>query len=130
MVISLKPHVPALGFAVGLPWEFQISAFLPYVFNQGTAGNPSSQGFGDAGVLLSKELLLEGDWVPNLVASVGWTSPTSFGNSFTPLPYVSGFQGGFTTSKRFDPLVVFLSGLISRRHHVNSPEQRSSLQMW
>ena len=103
-------YAAALGFAVGLPWEFQISAFVPYVFNQGTAGNPSSQGFGDAGFLLSKELLLEGDWVPNLVASVGWTSPTSFGNSFTPLPYVSGFQGGFTTSKRFDPLVVFLSG--------------------
>jgi len=103
-------YVPALGFAVGLPWEFQVSAFIPYVFNQGTAGNPSSQGFGDAGFLLSKELLIEGEWVPNLVASVGWTTPTSFGNSFTPLPYVSGFQGGFTASKRFDPLVVFLNG--------------------
>ena len=103
-------YAPALGLAVGLPWGFQASGYIPYVFNQGTAGNPSSQGFGDAGFLLSKELLVEGDWVPNLVVSGGWSTPTSLGNSFTPLPYVSGFQGLFTTSKRFDPLVVFLTG--------------------
>ena len=103
-------YAPALGLAVGLPWGFQASGYIPYVFNQGTAGNPSSQGFGDAGFLLSKELLVEGDWVPNLVVSGGWSTPTTLGNSFTPLPYVSGFQGLFTTSKRFDPLVVFLTG--------------------
>ena len=27
-----------------------------------------------------------------------------------PIPYVSGFQAGFTASKRLDPLVVFLTG--------------------
>src|SRR5437773_4584458 len=45
---------------------------------------------------------------PNLVGSVGWTSPTSRGSAFTPIPYVSGFQAGLTASKRLDPLVVFL----------------------
>jgi hypothetical protein len=95
---------------VGLPWQSQFSAFLPYVFNQGIAGSSSSSGFGDAGFLFSKELLREGDWVPNLVGSVGWTTPASLGNSFNLIPYVSGFQGGFTASKRLDPMVVFLSG--------------------
>src|SRR5262245_62952587 len=46
--------------------------------------------------------------VPNLVGSVGWTSPTSRGSAFSPIPYVSGFQAGLTASKRLDPLVVFL----------------------
>jgi hypothetical protein len=40
---------------------------------------------------------------------VSWTSPTSLGNTFGPIPYVSGFQDDFTASKRFDPLVVLLS---------------------
>jgi hypothetical protein len=57
----------------------------------------------------SKELLIDdGGWVPNLVGSVGWTSPTSRGSAFSPTPYVSGFQAGLTASKRLDPLVVFL----------------------
>jgi len=43
------------------------------------------------------------------VGSVGWTSPTSHGNTFGPIPYVSGFQGGLTASKKLDPLVVFMS---------------------
>jgi hypothetical protein len=49
--------------------------------------------------------------VPNLVGSVGWTSPTSggTGNTTTPIPYVSGFQAGLVASKRLDPLVVFSS---------------------
>ena len=46
--------------------------------------------------------------IPNLVGSVGWTSPTSLGGTFGPIPYVSGFQGGFTASKRLNPLVVFM----------------------
>ena len=103
-------YSPGLAFAAGLPWESQIIAFLPYVFNEGTANSPFPSGLGDAGFLFSKELLIEGDWIPNLVGSVGWTTPTSLGSTFGPIPYVSGFQGGFTTSKRFDPLVVFLTG--------------------
>jgi hypothetical protein len=45
---------------------------------------------------------------PNLVGSIGWTSPTSLGSNFKPIPYVSGFQAGLTASKSLDPLVVFL----------------------
>ena len=55
-----------------------------------------------------KELLIDNGWVPNLVGSVGWTSPTSQGATFGPIPYVSGFQAGLTASKRLDPLVVFM----------------------
>jgi hypothetical protein len=95
---------------MGLPWQSQISVSVPYVFDQGTNGNPSSSGFADVGFLLSKELLVENGPVPNLVGSVGWTSPTSRSSAVSPIPYVSGFQAGVTASKRLDPLVVFLSG--------------------
>ena len=100
----------ALSVAMGLPWHSQISVSVPYVFDQGRNGNPSSSGFADVGFLLSKELLVENGPVPNLVGSVGWTSPTSRSSAVGPIPYVSGFQAGFTASKRLDPLVVFLSG--------------------
>jgi hypothetical protein len=98
-----------LSLRMGLPWASQVTVSLPYVWNKRRDPFPSSSGLSDAGILLSKELLIdEGGWVPNLVGSVGWTSPTSRGSAFTPIPYVSGFQAGLTASKRFDPLVVFL----------------------
>ena len=97
-----------VSFRMGLPWQSQVTVSLPYVYNQGRDDFPSSSGLGDAGILLSKELLIDDGWVPNLVGSVGWTSPTSLGTSFNPIPYVSGFQAGLNASKRLDPLVVFL----------------------
>jgi hypothetical protein len=100
----------ALSVAMGLPWTSQIAVTVPYVWDQGRDGNPSSSGFADVGVLLSKELLVENGPIPNLVGSAGWTSPTSRNSATGPIPYVSGFQAGFTASKRFDPLVVFLTG--------------------
>jgi hypothetical protein len=97
----------ALTFRMGLPWTSQISATLPYEYNQFRDGS-SSSGLADAGFLFSKALLTESDWTPNLVGSIGWTSPTSLaGKTFSPIPYVSGFQAGLTASKRFDPVVVF-----------------------
>jgi hypothetical protein len=97
-----------LGFRMGLPWQSQVSVSLPYVYSEGRDGFPSSSGLGDAGILLSKELMQDNGVVPNLVGSIGWTSPTSLGSSFTPIPYVSGFQAGLTASKGLDPLVVFV----------------------
>lgn len=97
-----------VSFRMGLPWQSQVTVSLPYTYSEGRDGFPSSSGLGDAGILLSKELLLDDGWVPNLVGSVGWTSPTSLGTNFGPIPYVSGFQAGLTASKRLDPLVVFL----------------------
>jgi hypothetical protein len=97
-----------VSFRIGLPWQSQVSVTLPYVYNEGRDGFPSSSGLGDAGIVFSKELLLDNGWVPNLVGSVGWTSPMSRSNTFGPIPYVSGFQAGLIASKRIDPLVVFL----------------------
>lgn len=99
-----------ISVGVGLPWQSQVTMTLPYIYNQGGNGFPSYSGLADAGVLLSKELLVENEGLtPNLVGSVGWTSPTRLGTTYSPIPYVSGFQAGFTASKRLDPLVVFLS---------------------
>jgi hypothetical protein len=101
-------YTAALGYRIGLPWGFQISAALPYTYSEYRDGS-SNSGLGEAGFLFSKELLIESTWAPNLVGSVGWTSPTSSGtgNTTTPIPYVSGFQAGLVASKRLDPLVVF-----------------------
>jgi hypothetical protein len=100
-------YTAALTFRMGLPWSSQISATLPFEYNQLRDGS-SSSGLADAGFLFSKALLVESDWMPNLVGSIGWTSPTSLaGKAFSPIPYVSGFQAGVTASKTFDPLVVF-----------------------
>jgi hypothetical protein len=106
--ITRNSYSAGLSFRMGLPWQSQVTVSLPYTYDQGRDGFPSSSGLGDAGVLFSKELLIDDGWVPNLVGSVGWTSPTGPGVSFNPIPYVSGFQAGLTASKRIDPLVVFL----------------------
>jgi hypothetical protein len=94
------------SFTMGLPWRSQVSVGVPYVWDDLRNGG-TSQGLGDAGVLSSKELVQEN--VPGLLGSVGWTSPTNRSCCFGPIPYVSGFQGGLTASKRLDPLVAFAS---------------------
>jgi hypothetical protein len=81
---------------------------VPYVVTDLNGGETSS-GFGDAGFLFSKVLLQETDALPAVLGSIGWTSPTNIACCSTPIPYVSGFQGGLTVSKRFDPLVAFAS---------------------
>jgi hypothetical protein len=75
-----------IGFRMGLPWQSQVSVALPYVYNEGRDGFANSSGLGDAGVLFSKELLQDDGFAPNLVGSIGWTSPTSQGGSFAPIP--------------------------------------------
>jgi hypothetical protein len=96
----------SLTMRMGLPWSSQVAVSLPYGYSEYRDGTHWS-GVGDAGIQLSKELAVETGWTPNLVGSVGWTSPTRNGNSFGPVPFVSGFQAGLTASKRLDPLVVF-----------------------
>jgi hypothetical protein len=93
-------------FTMGLPWRSQVSLGLPYVWDDLRNGE-TSQGLGDAGVLFSKELISEGPHMPAVLGQVGWTSPTSRACCFGPIPWVSGFQGGLTASKRLDPLVAF-----------------------
>jgi hypothetical protein len=96
----------AVAARMGLPWQSQLAVSLPYVVNDLRSGGYDS-GLGDIGVVFSKELMRESDYGVNLVGSAGWTSPTRNGSTLTPIPYVSGFQGGVTASKRLDPLVVF-----------------------
>jgi hypothetical protein len=98
----------AVSLRFGLPWTSQMAVSLPYTYSQLRDGS-SDSGFADAGVLFSKELLDELQWLPNLVGSVGWTSPTRLGNVLPPVAYLSGFQAGLTASKRVDPLVLFVN---------------------
>jgi hypothetical protein len=97
-----------LGFRMGLPWHSQISIGVPYVWSDLRDGG-TAEGLADAGIVFSKELTREGEVMPGLLGSVGWTSPTSRACCTGPIPYVSGFQAGLTASKRLDPLVAFAS---------------------
>jgi hypothetical protein len=76
----------ALSARMGLPWQSQISVSLPYVYNDLRFGS-SDSGLGDAGVVLSKELMRESEYGVNLVGSAGWTSPTRNGSALSPIPY-------------------------------------------
>jgi hypothetical protein len=99
-------YTASAGLRIGLPWRSQVSLEVPYVWNDFGKGG-TSDGLGDAGVLFTKELIGNAYDVPVLLASVGWTSPTSRACCTGPIPYVSGFQGGLTAVKRLDPLVAF-----------------------
>ncbi len=106
----------------GLPWDMQIELGLPYDYKSvsevTTVGNAglSQQtsrafGFGDPSVTLSKQFVKEGEWLPNLIASLGWD--TDFGQTKKGIALGTGFneiKAGITASKRQDPL-VFTAGI-------------------
>jgi hypothetical protein len=122
-----QQYSAALSARMGLPWEMQVSVSLPYVHNEFRTGG-SDGGLGDVGVIFSKELMRESQYGLNVVANAGWTSPTRNGSTLSPMPFVSGFQGGLTASKRLDPLVVFgsLSYFSASSREIGGREYRNS----
>ena len=106
-----------LAARVGLPFDSQLTLSVPYRFqkmevtNRIGSGiveerNTSSSGLGDFAITASKGLLREGNWRPNLIASVSWDTATGGDDGGVQLG--SGFHeitGTLTATKSQDPLV-------------------------
>ncbi len=106
---------PALAVRVGLPFDTQFSAEVPYVFEhrETASGSNSGDGIGDISVGVSHQFALERTWVPNLIGAIGYKFATGKNTLFTspqPIAFGSGFnalQASLTATKRSDPLVFF-----------------------
>jgi hypothetical protein len=106
----------------GLPFGSQVDLLLPFVVEWtdtsflGQTFSRSHEDIGDIEVMLSKQLLYESGWVPDLIAALNWKTSTGEAD-FDPGGRISGTGTGFhglsallTAVKRQDPL-VFLGGL-------------------
>jgi hypothetical protein len=92
----------------GLPWASQLDVRVPYVVYDKLAGFSSSSGLGDIDVGLTKQLIAERDFVPELLISGRWK--TTSGRSEANPPTGTGvdtLQASLTAVKRQDPLVFF-----------------------
>src|SRR5262245_3544068 len=121
---------PGLALRVGLPFDSQFSAAIPYVFEnrESPAGSNSGDGIGDLFLGLSHQLAMEGTWWPNLIAAVGYRLALGENTIFTsapPLALGSGFNAlsaSLTATKRSDPLVLFGSYAFSH----NFPDEKGT----
>jgi len=113
----------AITARMGLPWQSQIEARVPYVrvseessVGGNSMSNSSEHGLGDIEVGLSHQLLRESGWIPDLIGEVRYRAPTGddgFGGDDNSLPVGSGFHGitgRLTAVKTIDP-VVFLGSI-------------------
>jgi hypothetical protein len=105
---------------LGLPWESQVDVTVPYVLSQERTSMGSfaeethnGTGLGDIEIGLTRQLLWEGDAVPDLLASVRWkttTGDSAFDVDPGDLAVGSGFHavsGTLTAVKSREPLVFF-----------------------
>jgi hypothetical protein len=111
-----------LGLRLGLPLDTQLTLGIPYNYVETSTVSRAASGelrdhgrnvtgFGDFVVSLSKQLLREGDWRPDLVTEVNWNTDT--GQTERGVHLGTGFDevtAGLTASKSQDPL-VFVGGL-------------------
>jgi hypothetical protein len=121
------------GFAVrlGLPFNSQLSAAIPYVFEHRdtAAGSNDGSGIGDLALGLSHQFAYESDWMPNLIAGVGYRFGLGRNTVFTnqqAVAFGSGFNAllaSLTATKRSDPLVFF--GAYDYAH--NFPDRKNGI---
>jgi hypothetical protein len=107
-----------LTLRFGLPFSSQVEFDLPYVYeNQSqvaraeftgiSENSRDASGMGDFGITLSKTLLRESGWQPDLIANLRWDSNT--GVSRNGLALGSGFNelaASLRAVKRIDPLAI------------------------
>lgn len=114
--------VQAAGlFRLGLPWDSQFEFSFPYAYKSfsntteilGTGINQDlsdANGIGDPAFALTKQVMQEGEWTPNLFLS-GLVEP-NLGMTHNGIPLGQGFDEfkvGIVATKRQDPL-VFTTG--------------------
>ena len=101
-----------LTFRVGLPYDSQFDVTFPYnlvdqqVDTASGSKSDTGSGFGDIDVGLSKTLLRQEKWWPDLVGRVFWSADTG-SKSDNNVPLSGGFNqvgGSLTALARKDPL--------------------------
>ena len=123
---------PALDARLGLPWESQIEAALPWNFNEqqvtdAVASPPQLQSnrwgnaVGDFTISAAKTFVHESGWVPTMLGRVNWEAPTGPLRT-NGVPLTSGFNRltfSVTALKRQDPLVFVATGGYTKAFEAN-----------
>jgi hypothetical protein len=123
---------PALDARVGLPWESQIEALLPWNFNEQQVtdavtsppqlqSNRWGNAIGDLTISAAKTFVHESGWVPTVLGRVNWEAPTGPLRS-NGVPMTSGFDRlslSVTALKREDPLVFVATGGYTKAFQAN-----------
>jgi hypothetical protein len=106
---SHNSYLASLSGRVGLPGSMMIGANLPYVLHTENAAGKNS-GVSDISVSLWKQLLLQGDYQPSLVASMSYSAPTGEDPFESKVALGSGFhglRGTLSAVKSFDPVAFY-----------------------
>lgn len=107
--------ISALTFRLGLPYDLQAEAYIPHRYEyervvrvdfQETSNKNS--GLGDLEFALTRQLMREKGWLPDLLGTVRWRTTTGETDDEIPLgPGFHGIQGLLTGVKIRDPLAFF-----------------------
>jgi hypothetical protein len=92
-----------------LAWSSQLDVAVPYSFIQeeratGGSSKRRHSGLGDVQLGLTKQLLSERGWLPDLLTTINWKSKTGGSDIGSGLYAI---QAGLTAVKRRDPLAFF-----------------------
>lgn len=115
-----ESYMGDLTFRLGLPWNMQFDARVPYsqersvaVFGDGSSESARANELGDIEIALSRQLLREQGWKPGILGEIRWKG-RSGGDPFDQpegsLAAGTGFddlRAGLTFVKVRDPLVLF-----------------------
>jgi hypothetical protein len=120
--------IPAFNFRLGLPWEMQAEARFPFRYESGRVLKSNieeqyldSYGLGDIELAISRQIVRDVAWFPDLIGSVRWR--TTSGDDSADLPLGTGFNGlqfGVFGVETFDP-VAFFGGL---SYTYNFPDEK------
>lgn len=130
-----------LGLRLGLPWDSQIEAHLPYAFlresrslGNGVHGVSEDSGIGDVDLAISHQFFRETDgWRPDLLGALSWRFPTGsdpFHASVAAVAPGAGlheFGARLTALKSSDPMVFF--GTLSYAHDLGRDAPAGRIQM-
>jgi hypothetical protein len=129
-----------LGFRLGLPWDSQIEAHLPYAWlresrslGNGVHGVSEDSGIGDVDLAVSHQFFREKEgWRPDLLGALSWRFPTGsdpFRASVAAVAPGTGlheFGARLTALKSSDPMVFF--GTLSYAHDLGADVPAGHIQ--
>ncbi|MBP2315623.1 transporter [Azospirillum soli] len=93
---------------VGLPWDMQADLRVPVVIHDRLKQGGTSAGLGDISLGLTKSVVVERDYVPELLVFGNWQAPTGRSDAIPPTGSgAHAVQAGVTAVKRKDPVALY-----------------------